>query len=178
MAGMSIQTDSPDLAPPKTGRVTQIVGEHVFVAYLPVHDSHRGPVYHSNDLIRFELAVAVSLADLRIICPQSMHFMRKAMGLTRSALGQMLGLLESPVAWERDERPPHGITPLPELALATFHLLGAMAEERLRGQSRILQAMQGSVPAPMSVPVGVPIVVQPGAGQIAIPAELQNGVRS
>ena len=114
-----------------------VLGGRRFVAELPVVECPAcGEAYfEGDDLGRFERAVAGVLANAGDASAEAFRFMRKALGLTAIALGELLDVTPETISrWE------HGKLPVERRALA---LLGAMVADQESGTSATGDRLRG-----------------------------------
>jgi putative zinc finger/helix-turn-helix YgiT family protein len=112
------------------------VGGHRFIASLPARVcSSCGETYlEAKTLGRFELRVAVSLAEAGETKGEVFKFIRKAVGLRAADLGDLLGVAPETISrWETGERP---------VDRGAFALVADMAHEALEGQARTLDMLR------------------------------------
>lgn len=109
--------------------VSRHVAGHEFQSVLPAREcgSCGMKYYASDDLARFELATAITIANAALQVPDALKFMRKVTGLQAKQFANLLGVRPETVSrWES------GKTPVDR---ATYAVLQQFLLDRLAGSS-------------------------------------------
>jgi putative zinc finger/helix-turn-helix YgiT family protein len=112
------------------------VGRHVFIAQVPAFKCRDcGEIYFDGPALeRLELLAAVELAKAGEAIPESMRFMRKALGLKAAELAELLDVTPETVSrWET------GKQSLEHRAMA---VLGSLVIERAEGRTAVLETLR------------------------------------
>src|SRR5450432_3804101 len=109
--------------------VSRHIAGHEFQSAIPAREctSCGMKYYASDDLARFELATAITIANAALQVPEALKFMRKVTGLQAKQFADLLGVRPETVSrWES------GKTPVDR---ATYSVLQQVLLDRLAGSS-------------------------------------------
>lgn len=109
--------------------VSRHIAGHEFQSTIPAREcaSCGMKYYASDDLARFELATAITIANAALQVPEALKFMRKVTGLQAKQFADLLGVRPETVSrWES------GRTPVDR---ATYAVLQQVLLDRLAGSS-------------------------------------------
>jgi putative zinc finger/helix-turn-helix YgiT family protein len=126
---------SPEMSRFEKTVIREIAG-HTFRAKVPaMRCGNCGEVlYTSEDLGRYDDAVALALLDARITASDAVRFVRKAMGMKAENLADLLGVRAETVSrWENGKR---------KIDLATLALLRQLLVERRKKERPMAELLK------------------------------------
>jgi len=154
------QCDSGALLVDSTAENTREVAGHLFVAFLPAKRcTSCGKVcFESVVLERFELHVAVAIAEAGVSSGQAFRYLRKSIGMRAAELAQLLDVSAETISrWETEKR---------NVDRGALALLGGLVRDAIEGRTSTLQQLRAlHQPRPLAKTVQLDL-----SGDLRLPA--------
>jgi putative zinc finger/helix-turn-helix YgiT family protein len=120
----------------RMSQLTREVAGHLFVAFVPARVCPScGEIYFETKVIeRFELHVALRLADAGIVTGDAIRFMRKALRMQANTLAELVDVAPETVSrWEGDKR---------AVSRGASAILIALVRDAFEGRSSTLEGLK------------------------------------